>query len=85
MAQGGYRSGLGYWLGGGGAPPFHGGVRSLLAFWLGGACGYPFIPQPIPVSGPDLTGGLAAARRHPIDDPEVIEFLEWWTLFNDVE
>ena len=83
--QGGYRSPLGYWVGGAGAPPARGSVRSLLAFWMGGAYGYGFVPAPLPVPVPGPVEGVAFGKRPFIDDDEVMEFLQWWTLWNSIE
>ena len=71
------------------------GYRSMLAYWLGGACSYPLLPvppEPIPVpplpAPPALVAeGLPFAKhgRYPIDDEEIFEFLQIWSLWNDVE
>jgi hypothetical protein len=66
----------------------------MLAYWLGGACSYPFVPvpippEPIPVLPPLDVEGLGkrqrGGRRYPIDDTEILEFLELWTVWNDIE
>jgi hypothetical protein len=52
-----------------------------------------FVPQPIipvpPVPLPqpvDLSGGVPhLAKRYPIDDEEITEFLRLWVTWNDVE
>ena len=86
----GYRSPAAFWLGGAAAPPRAPGYRSLLAFWMGGACGWSYIPVPIPPIPPlpilvPEEGGLAFAGRRRIDDEEVEEFLQIWTVWNDNE
>ena len=88
--QGGDRSLLFFWGGGAAKPPVRGdyaGPRSMLAFWLGGANLPPFHPLPA-VSFEDGVSHArhhGPARRYPIDDEEVTEFLEWWTAWNDIE
>lgn len=58
----------------------------MLAFWLGGICGYTFVP---PVPGPlfpPAAEGVGIGRKHyPIDDAEILEFLQLWTAWNDIE
>ena len=91
MALSGDRSPLFYW-GGGAAKPLstgtYAGPRGLLAFWLGGAnFRYALIP-PIPPQPPIsdvVSGGLPARYKRRIDDEEIFEFLQIWTLFNDNE
>lgn len=86
----GFRSVLAFFVGGGYKPLSKGayaGPRSVLAYWLGGGNLPPFHPLPA-ISFED---GVSHAKHHgpagrfPIDDPEVIEFLEWWTAWNDIE
>lgn len=85
--QSGYRSLLGFYVGGAGKSPSKGayaGPRSMLAFWMGGAALPLAIVPPFPVR---LEDGLAY-RRHPRvirDDQEIIDFLQTWTLWNDIE
>jgi hypothetical protein len=58
----------------------------MLGFWLGGICGYTFVPVPAKV--PAIVSreeGISAGRRYPIDDEEILEFLQAWTIWNDVE
>lgn len=62
----------------------------MLAFWLGGACGYPFVPIVPPGVLPEVPAivsreGIGAGRRYPIDDAEILEFLQLWTVWNDIE
>ena len=92
----GFRSVLAFWAGGGAKRPSRGNYAaptSMLAFWTGGG-NYsstwfpagPVISPYIPIS--DLTGGAPSAKvrkRHPIDDEEILEFLQMWVTWNDVE
>ena len=91
MAISGDRSPLFYW-GGGAAKPLstgtYAGPRSLLAFWMGGAA-LNYKPKPFYefIVGPD---GPAFAKHHEggrpiVDDTEIIEFLEVWSVWQDVE
>lgn len=88
--QGGDRSFLFFWGGGAAKPPVRGDYAapcSMLAFWMGGANLPPFVPLPA-VSfedGVSYAKHHGPARRYPIDDEEVIEILEWWTAWNDIE
>jgi hypothetical protein len=56
----------------------------MLAYWMGGACGYTFVP---PIPGPVFlpSEGIGVGKRYPIDDEEILEFLELWTTWNDIE
>ena len=93
----GDRSPLFYWGGGAAKPPSVGeyaGPRSLLAFWIGGAHFHyvppepPYLPPPYePIIGSDGPSFLKHhERRRPVnDDAEILEFLQVWTLWNDVE
>lgn len=84
----GYRSALAFFAGGGCRPPSRGdyaGPRSFLAFWMGGAAWH-YVPS----RERELIvgeGGLPFHKpgRYPIDDEEILEFLQIWTLWNDVE
>jgi hypothetical protein len=86
MAISGDRSPLFYW-GSGAAKPLstgtYGGNRSLLAFWIGGACGWTFVPRPV---APVPEGGLPFERKRPIiDDAEILEFLQMWVAWQNIE
>jgi hypothetical protein len=90
----GFRSVLAFFAGGGCKPKSIGqyaGPRSMLAYWLGGA-NFHYIPPPpippyIPVS--DLTGGLPHDKRRLPgiirDDGEILEFLQIWVPWQDIE
>jgi hypothetical protein len=91
--QAGNKSLVGFWTGGAAKPLSTGtyaGPVSLLAFWIGGA-NFHFVPTPIIPPSPPISdvvsGGLPYARHHgrPIDDNEILEFLEIWTTWNDNE
>ena len=57
----------------------------MLGFWLGGICGYTYVaPIPGPVFPPAEGVGIGR-KRYPIDDEEILEFLELWTVWNDIE
>lgn len=87
--QGGYRSLLGFYVGGGGKPLSKGdyaGPRSMLAFWMGGAALGFMVPVP-PGPAIRLEDGLAY-RRHPRvirDDEEVLDFLRIWVTWDSIE
>jgi hypothetical protein len=90
----GFRSVLTFFVGGGCKPLSTGtyaGPRSILAYWLGGGNWHYLPTPPIPpfVPASDLTGGLPHGRRHPgrypIDDEEIVEFIEWWTGWSGEE
>jgi hypothetical protein len=93
LVQAGYRSLL--WFQGGGAARIspnrgdYGGPRSMLAFWMGGAALH-YIPD---WKREDVWFRVTGAEgrpfrergRHPIDDEEILEFLQLWTAWNDIE
>lgn len=94
VLQSGYRSLLWFQGGGSGKPLSHGdyaGPRSLLAFWMGGAA-FHYIPGWIDkgefaiAEGGEGIGKLARERHgYPINDEEIFEFLQAWTMWNDIE
>lgn len=90
MARGSERSFCAFWLGGAAKPPKVSeriGVRDLLAFWIGGACAPAFIPSPLPagVAGEGIPFDRHIGRRPPIDDEEILEFLQTWVTWQDIE
>lgn len=72
--QAGFRSLLGFWVGGAAAPPAapvaQAGYRSLLGFWLGGAGSTASTPPVVPSAG----GGfrIPVPRRPRRDDDEEV-------------
>ena len=86
----GDRSALFFYRGGGAAKPPSRGVPAgrvacSLSGWVG-RTGTLFLH----VSGSSLSAGKACRYfhkrgRYPIDDAEILEFLQLWTIWNDVE
>ena len=60
MANSGYRSPFGFWIGGISAPVYttRAGYRSLLGFWLGGISAPKYVPPPIPPLHPSPVYGI---------------------------
>lgn len=88
--QAGYRSLLFRW-GGSSSKPLstgdYGAPIGLLAFWLGGAAlNYkPKLPYE-PIIGPDGPGYAKHHEGRPVnDDAEILEFLQIWTAWQDIE